>query len=84
MDQQLALAVSKQDLYRYGCPHCGGHNCSQFLKMGTCDVWVCEQCGKDCLTVAESISELDNIEFRNTDIRDLTRAHPAKTNFLVH
>ena len=71
------MVVTHQDLQNYGCPHCGSFNGFTFLSgHGGFYSWSCEHCLDDCFAVQLSISEVDNITFKNTRILNMVGNHP--------
>lgn len=68
--------ISQVDLNKFGCPYCGCGEGGVFLSFGTCSLWGCEACGYDSAVVKHSISEVFQIKFRYTSVRDFVGKHP--------
>jgi len=70
------LVISNFDLTKFGCPYCGSLEGCVFIINGTCYIWSCESCIKDCVVVGKSITEVAQFTLRNTDVKDLIGNHP--------
>jgi len=71
------IVVSKEELTRFGCPHCGGATEDDFLSFGSCSIICCDACGHQCATVKNSCDELVSVR-SGTDIQNLIGQHPYK------
>lgn len=71
------VVISKQELSDFGCPNCGSKHGSVFFTYNkTAYSWGCYECGEDLIIVESSISEVNDITFKNTLLVNMVGVHP--------
>ncbi|OGZ29899.1 MAG: hypothetical protein A2562_02160 [Candidatus Nealsonbacteria bacterium RIFOXYD1_FULL_39_11] len=53
--KQTIIAVSVNELNKFGCPHCGYRSGAMPVSGGGSGVWQCGECGKTCCVLAEGV-----------------------------
>lgn len=53
----MIIAVSVEELNRWGCPNCGYRSGSTPIQQGGCASWRCGDCSHACIVLAEGITK---------------------------
>jgi ribosomal protein L37AE/L43A len=77
------LVISNFDLAKFGCPYCGSLEGDTFITNGSCSIWNCECCIKNCAVVGKSIKEV-LFAICDTDITDLIGNHPYQNDCQIN
>lgn len=73
------FVISNFDLVKFGCPYCGSLDGSTFIINGTCSIWGCHSCNKECAIVGRDLKEVHQFNIIDTKLVDFIGNHPFQT-----